>query len=934
MKFVKSGFGQKLIIILIALMIFNIAVPKEVKAWDVGGILLKPISSLILAWLVSIDVQLGVFLAGVDIAVDAVGDIIDRINESTDSNYVIKEEDGKKTTILDIFIGPDTIFCGKISMLDANIFQANSSNGVLSGANMAGTIKKAIAQTYVILRNICALLMLAGLIYIGIRILVDSNLPNKQAQWKQYLTDWLIGLILLIFSHVLMYGVFYISDTITIVLSKSMIEGGMGGLNFQLIKDCFLSLEAAKQIVCIVMLGYLIYLTVIFAISYLKRLMWICILIVIAPIVSVMYAFGPSTKQIYTKWFKEYVTTVFVQPFHMIIYTVLVSLPLNLTNSGGGFQLSVNSTFTLIYALVAVSFIRPAEKYIRDLFGMGQGIAGMASYDSGKQTIDVVVDKAKEVAAVAATVATAGAAAPLAGATMGGAEAGAMAEMGTVTEMDPDILASGVDREDIYVGSRDPFHDDYFAGDPNFDNDLQNPPLHGMDTMSEAELQEELDNMGLEEGSEERALMESSLRESGHGNKANISDQITDSINDNIDKAILEANNSDKESSDLSNIKADNVTITTDNINIQGEKKDSTEKEKENLEKEKDNVKNAAETQNNNDEKVGVKSEGESNNENVRKGTLFNNFMGVATGKKGVFEALSEQPKNKLGRKIYSKARTLTNDLANSEGDSVISKTKRFIGKTPGFLKKFEELGGMQKLHDAFNSTRDTFFVGGAPGDWKSTNARMAQNVKEDQEQQKYEFINKRENREWLIVKYENDLKEQYKGNKNYTDKRLHDMAVDKANAKLKSLADTYVPLGIIDPKLAYECEEDRKEYGYTAQEAVRERVNYENFNIDSKNIKYLNDVHNTNVSSVKESIGENTRDYYNSGYKTVADMDLVRNLTAALNVSVEKGMQLDQVLRRKGGQIDYSKANLSKEQKDVLKPIMDQYRDIQKGKK
>ena len=65
MKFIKSGFAQKLIIILIALMIFNIAVPKKVSAWDIGGILLKPISSLILVLLTSVDVQLGVFLLGI-----------------------------------------------------------------------------------------------------------------------------------------------------------------------------------------------------------------------------------------------------------------------------------------------------------------------------------------------------------------------------------------------------------------------------------------------------------------------------------------------------------------------------------------------------------------------------------------------------------------------------------------------------------------------------------------------------------------------------------------------------------------------------------------------------------------------------------------------------------------------------------------------------
>ena len=161
-------------------------------------------------------------------------------------------------------VGPDTILCGKVGMLDANIFQATASNDALSGANMTGTIKKAIAQTYVILRNICALIMLAGLIFTGIRILISSNNPQKQAQWKLYLLDWLVGLILLIFSHIIMYGIFYVSDTLTYVLAKGMFGGG--SLNWELMLKCGSSFEAATQIISLLMLGYLIYLTVVFSI--------------------------------------------------------------------------------------------------------------------------------------------------------------------------------------------------------------------------------------------------------------------------------------------------------------------------------------------------------------------------------------------------------------------------------------------------------------------------------------------------------------------------------------------------------------------------------------------------------------------------------------------------------------------------------------------
>lgn len=69
-KFVKSDLAKKLIIILIVLMIFNVAFPKQVKAWNFTGILMKPLTSLILGVMVSIDVHIGLFMLGVDLVAE------------------------------------------------------------------------------------------------------------------------------------------------------------------------------------------------------------------------------------------------------------------------------------------------------------------------------------------------------------------------------------------------------------------------------------------------------------------------------------------------------------------------------------------------------------------------------------------------------------------------------------------------------------------------------------------------------------------------------------------------------------------------------------------------------------------------------------------------------------------------------------------------
>lgn len=74
MKFVKSEFAKKLIIVLIALMIFNIAVPRQAYALDIGGILLKPLTSLILVIVASVDVMVGSFLVAMPATIKAIGE--------------------------------------------------------------------------------------------------------------------------------------------------------------------------------------------------------------------------------------------------------------------------------------------------------------------------------------------------------------------------------------------------------------------------------------------------------------------------------------------------------------------------------------------------------------------------------------------------------------------------------------------------------------------------------------------------------------------------------------------------------------------------------------------------------------------------------------------------------------------------------------------
>lgn len=988
MKFLKSKLAQKLIIILIALMIFNIAIPPEVKAWDFAGILLKPLTSLILSIMVQIDITIGMVLNGASPGFQMLGALASAV--CADKGAAL---DGANSAIKQLFIGPDSIFCGEVRILNANIFNVitakdllqdkldpNSSNSIVKelkglasiaspGNDLVGTVRDAIANVYYTLRNICGYIMLAGLIFTGIQVLVSSNIPTKKTQYLMLLQDWFIGMILLIFSHIIMIGIFYVSDTLTAAISDATI--GIGSLNLTLIKQCLLSFDSAEQIICLIMLGYMIYLTIIFAIAYFKRFMWICVLIVFAPVVSIMYAFGQKAKQTYSNWLQEYIMAVFVQPFHMIVYWALVAIPLDMVNSGGEWDFTGGSLLEIIYALGAMSFIRPAELYLRKLFGMDKGIANMASYDSGKQTFDeikrTVTEVVKKVAiagvAVAATVATAGAAAPVAGAAVAGegalaaggaeamaaggaeamaAEGGAEMMLGSGAEAavegaefieggsafgsDPDLLNADMSHQEIYGNStRDAFHDDYFSGDQYYDNDLQNSSDSINNAMSEGEIEDFLDSNGLE--GEEREAVKKLLKEQGHGKNEKESSNNSTSRDKAEAEAKAEAKiaakrlEEGKSGENGDKIHASSVTVVGGNIEIKDAKLQNGEGN--NTDSGKITTKDNEEEENSESKKgnnAGLKEEDfeieEGQRENKKKRFLarnigrMKNLNEVVEGKKGIVDLWSEADPNSQFGKMYDKV-----------------KDKKSIKD----FKKFEDIGGTTELYKGMNRIRDTFFVEPRKyNDTQQTIADREKNLKDKNEKIEYKMVHNEGNREYIIK--QDKLMEKYSA-ENYpkkTEAERYEMAKKEAEAKLASIAKEYVPLGITDVKTAYQLSQDQKEYGYTPKEALINQGKFNNFDSKPTNINIINEKFGENVSSVSQAI-PSAREYYNNGYRDVQGMLNVDFIQRKLQTSLDMAMKIERALSSKG-KVNYN--GQDEEVKKKFDEINKYYESNQKKKR
>jgi len=479
MNFTKNSLAKKLIIILVTLLVFNVFYPSMSYAIDFGGILLEPVYWLLCSIYIPADLTMGAFITldhflFSDISLwtvvltggwNAIANVVVGIGQAFGANWsdwgvtlgnyklnnslwgAITGEYGDKT-ISDLFVGPDTIFKGDIPGLDANIFNYVNSG---SSSNPWEKAAVAVAKFYVIIRNIAAIVMLAGLLYTGIQILLSSNIPTKKTQYLMLLQDWLIGMGILIFSHVIMVIIFELAESITGALNKSL---GIGGIKWYLVSNMMYSNDSTTQTIALLLYHWVQILTIIFAISYFKRFFWTCVLVVFAPVFPVMYAFGQQSKQIYTNWLKEFILNAMVQPFHLVVYSVLIIMPLNMANAGG-WNWSWENPSEVLYALMAMSMIRPAEKYLRRLFGMDKGIANMASYDSGMKTVTDIGKAAMAVAKTAAAVYTGGASA-MAGGALSSLGSGAVSKLGQGLSNVVDKLGSGEGTPPVGEGEEKP----------------------------------------------------------------------------------------------------------------------------------------------------------------------------------------------------------------------------------------------------------------------------------------------------------------------------------------------------------------------------------------------------------------------------------------------------------------------------------------------
>ena len=318
--------------------------------------------------------------------------------------------DASEYQIPNMLYSPENIFANNIAILDVNFLNPNKYSPIITEGEAAeqaekmaqsaaaGTLQKTIASWYKSFRNIAIVALLSMLVYLGIRILISSTAGDK-AKYKESLKNWLVALCLVFVIHFIMSGIIMLTENFNKLFSQEIDEGILveatpsdestgnatvgdkqkikfrtnliGLARFKAQADAWQDAAAYT----LVYLALVIY-TIIFTVMYFKRFLYMAFFTMIAPLVALTYPIdkvGDGKAQAFNIWFKEYTMNAILQPVHLILYSVFVNSAIDL------------ATDNPIYAIVAILFLIPAEKFIKKMFGMdkAESAGGFGSFAGG-----------------------------------------------------------------------------------------------------------------------------------------------------------------------------------------------------------------------------------------------------------------------------------------------------------------------------------------------------------------------------------------------------------------------------------------------------------------------------------------------------------------------------------------------------------------------
>ena len=385
--FTDKSVTRKIIIALVIVILTTFSAPTAVQA-DVGGKLMNPILNLIVALFDGVQHLLEYAMLGEtspfmkDIGSGDYEDTAGEVTITTDEFIDATFFGLNAINVPKITYTPEAIFSNKVPALDVNFINPSVQGN--DERNVAVKLQPVIASWYVAIRTMSIVGLLSVLVYLGIRMLL-SSLAADRAKYKQMLFDWVVAICLVFALHYIMSFALTMAETVTAMISSDA-EGmftvnatkldGVGtstyGITFgsNLMSYVRFMIQAGDLNVKIAFFALYIMLVIYsvrFTWVYLKRVVNMAFLTLIAPMVALTYPIdkvSDGKAQAFNMWMKEFTYNALIQPLHLLLYVVLL---------GSAVQLAADNP---IYAIVCLGFIIAAEKLMKSMFGFGKASGG------------------------------------------------------------------------------------------------------------------------------------------------------------------------------------------------------------------------------------------------------------------------------------------------------------------------------------------------------------------------------------------------------------------------------------------------------------------------------------------------------------------------------------------------------------------------------
>ena len=247
----------------------------------------------------------------------------------------------------------EDILFNKLDITKIDFFNMSTGNEVVD------TIRKNVAAWYYSLRNISAVILIAILMYVGLRMAL-STIADEKARYSEMIVNWVISIALLFVLHFIIELVIILNNQIVNILANNIDKSDPLD---KIYKNAWSVgfVEGFGNAICyLVLVG----MTLVFLLSYLKRMITVGFLIVIAPLVTITYSIdkmGDNKSQALDTWLKEFVYNILIQPFQCVTYIILAGSAMKILDNE-------TSLAAMIVAIMMIVFIYESERIIRHIF--------------------------------------------------------------------------------------------------------------------------------------------------------------------------------------------------------------------------------------------------------------------------------------------------------------------------------------------------------------------------------------------------------------------------------------------------------------------------------------------------------------------------------------------------------------------------------------